>query len=177
MSVEGPIARSVADLAFYFAAIAEPDIHFTKSLARDFKGTRVAWWNDLGGIPIDSRVREITNAQRRVFESFGCIVEEAEPDFTGADAAILGISKDSEASHDKFKKKYGLDFTLVSDTDGAICEAFGVWVEKMNYGKKYMGIERSTFLIGPDGVVRGVWRKVKVDGHVDKVLAAAKALG
>jgi amidase len=85
LSVEGPMARSVADLAFYFSAMAEPDPAFNQPLGRDFKGVRVAWWRDLGGIPIDSRVREITNAQRRVFESLGCIVEEAEPDFTGAD--------------------------------------------------------------------------------------------
>lgn len=83
--VEGPMARSTADLAFYFAALAEPDRSFAGPLERDFKGVRVAWWKDLGGIPIDSRVREITNAQRRVFESLGCIVEEAEPDFAGAD--------------------------------------------------------------------------------------------
>jgi amidase len=83
--VEGPMARSTADLAFYFAALAEPDPSFLQPLERDFKGTRVAWWKDLGGIPIDSRVREITNAQRCVFESLGCIVEETEPGFTGAD--------------------------------------------------------------------------------------------
>ena len=105
-----------------------------------------------------------------------CAFQDNLPNFAGADAAILGISKDSEASHDKFKKKYGLNFTLVSDTDGAICEAFGVWVEKLNYGKKYMGIERSTFLIDKQGVVRQVWRKVKVDGHAEKVLEALKAL-
>jgi len=89
--VEGPMARSTADLAFYFAALAEPDPSFLQSLERDFKGTRVAWWKDLGGIPVDSRVREITNAQRRVFESLGCIVEEAEPDFTGADETFRSL--------------------------------------------------------------------------------------
>jgi peroxiredoxin Q/BCP len=105
-----------------------------------------------------------------------CAFQEMEADFSGADAVVIGVSKDSEASHDKFKKKYGLDFTLVSDGDGAICDAFGVWVEKLNYGKKYMGIERSTFLIDKSGLVRQVWRKVKVDGHAAKVLEAAKAL-
>jgi peroxiredoxin Q/BCP len=105
-----------------------------------------------------------------------CAFQDALPDFSGADAAVIGVSKDSEASHDKFKKKYGLDFTLVSDGDGKICEAYGVWVEKMNYGKKYMGIERSTFLIDKAGIVRQVWRKVKVDGHAGKVLDALKAL-
>ena len=80
-NVEGPMARSVEDGAFYFDALANDHT----PLGRDFRGVRVAWWKDLGGVPVDPRVREITNAQRRVFESLGCIVEEAEPDFTGAD--------------------------------------------------------------------------------------------
>ncbi len=98
------------------------------------------------------------------------------PDFTGANATIIGVSKDSPAKHDKFKEKYELPFTLASDEDGKVCEAYGVWVEKKNYGRTYMGIDRSTFLIDGEGVLRGVWRKVRVDGHVDKVLAAAKDL-
>jgi peroxiredoxin Q/BCP len=105
-----------------------------------------------------------------------CAFQQSLPDFSGANAVIVGVSKDNPASHDKFKAKYDLNFTLVSDTDGEVCEAFGVWVEKSNYGKKYMGIERSTFLIDASGVVRKVWRKVKVDGHAEKVLAEAKAL-
>ncbi len=96
--------------------------------------------------------------------------------FGKVDAEIIGVSKDSEKSHDKFKAKYELPFTLVSDTDGKICEAYGTWVEKSMYGRKYMGIERETFLIDEKGVVRNIWRKVKVTGHVDEVLAAAKAL-
>jgi len=80
-NVEGPMARSAADVAFYFDVLANE----RTSLGRDFRGVRVAWWRDLGGIPVEPRVREITNAQRRVFESLGCIVEEAEPDFSGAD--------------------------------------------------------------------------------------------
>ncbi len=79
------------------------------------------------------------------------------------------------ASHDKFKKKYGLDFTLASDEAKTMLEAYGVWVEKSMYGKKYMGIERTTFLIGADGRIARVWSKVKVPGHVDEVLAAAQA--
>jgi peroxiredoxin Q/BCP len=79
-------------------------------------------------------------------------------------------------SHDRFKKKYDLPFPLVSDEDGELCKAYGVWTEKSMYGKKYMGIERSTFLIDEKGIVRGVWRKVKVDGHADEVLAAVKGL-
>jgi amidase len=85
ISVEGPMARSVADLAFYFSAMAEHDQSFSCSLDRDFHGVRVAWWKNLGGIPIDPRVRDLTNAQRRVFEEIGCIIEEVEPDFSGAD--------------------------------------------------------------------------------------------
>jgi amidase len=85
LGVEGPMARSVADLAYYFSVMAEPDPSFNQPLGRDFNDIRVAWWKDLGGIPIDPRVREITNAQRRMFESLGCVVEEAEPNFTGAD--------------------------------------------------------------------------------------------
>jgi len=85
LGVEGPMARSVADLAFYFSAIADNDPHSAQPLGRDFRGVRVAWWKDLGGIPIDPLVRGITNAQRSVFESLGCVVEEAEPDFAGAD--------------------------------------------------------------------------------------------
>lgn len=97
-------------------------------------------------------------------------------DFAAAGARIVGVSKDGVASHDKFKEKQKLNFTLVSDVDGTLCEAFGVWVEKSMYGKKYMGIERATFLADADGVVREVWRKVKVPGHADEVLEAVKAL-
>jgi peroxiredoxin Q/BCP len=105
-----------------------------------------------------------------------CAFQTALPDFSAANAAIVGISKDDPNSHDKFKAKFALGFTLVSDVDGKACEAFGVWVEKINYGKKYMGIERSTFLIDEQGVVRKIWRKVKVDGHATQVLDEVKAL-
>ena len=105
-----------------------------------------------------------------------CGFAENMPDFGEVDAEIIGVSKDSVARHDKFKAKYELPFTLVSDEDGAICEAYGTWVEKKNYGRTYMGIERATFLIDEEGVVRKVWRKVRVNGHVDAVLEAAKAL-
>ena len=79
-------------------------------------------------------------------------------------------------SHDKFKKKFHLTFPLVSDEDGKVCEAYGTWVEKSMYGRKYMGIERSTFLIDEKGVIRGIWRKVKVPGHADELLKAAEGL-
>ena len=98
------------------------------------------------------------------------------PKFGRTDAAVIGISRDSVASHDRFKKKYDLPFMLASDEEGKVCEAYGTWVEKSMYGRKYMGIERATFLIDPKGIVRNVWRKVKVPGHVEEVLAAAKAI-
>jgi peroxiredoxin Q/BCP len=89
---------------------------------------------------------------------------------------VVGVSKDSVASHDKFKKKYSLTFPLVSDVDGKICGKYGTWVEKSLYGRKYMGIERATFLIDKEGVVAKVWHKVKVAGHVDEVAEALKVL-
>jgi len=98
------------------------------------------------------------------------------PDFSRINAEIIGISKDSEASHAKFRGKYGLKFRLAADTDTEVAKSYGVWIEKSLYGRKYMGMDRATFLIDKDGVVRGVWRSVKVPGHVDAVLAAAKAL-
>jgi len=91
-------------------------------------------------------------------------------------ATVVGISPDSAAKHDKFKAKHDLGVTLAADEDKKICERYGVWVEKSMYGRKYMGVDRSTFLIDGDGNVAKVWRKVKVPGHVDEVLAAAKAL-
>jgi thioredoxin-dependent peroxiredoxin len=97
------------------------------------------------------------------------------PDFEKAGVAVLGASKDSVKSHAKFIAKYDLKVALAADTDGALCEAFGVWVEKSMYGKTYMGIERATFLIGADGRIEQVWRKVKVPGHAESVLAAATA--
>ncbi|MBM3507332.1 MAG: peroxiredoxin [Alphaproteobacteria bacterium] len=96
--------------------------------------------------------------------------------FEKANTAVIGVSKDSCASHAKFREKYKLDHALAADEDGRVVDAYGVWVEKNLSGKKSMGIERATFLIDEKGVVRKVWRKVSVDGHVDEVLAAAKAL-
>ncbi len=92
-----------------------------------------------------------------------------------ADAVVIGVSRDSVASHDKFKKKFELPFPLAADVDGKVCEAYGAWVEKSMYGKKYMGIDRSTFVIGPDVKVKAIFRKVKVEGHVDEVQAAVAA--
>ena len=103
-----------------------------------------------------------------------CAFRDAMPDFSAADARIVGVSKDSAAKHDRFKAKYDLPFTLASDTDGSVCEAYGVWVQKKLYGREYMGIERATFLIGADGRVKRIWRKVKVPGHAEAVLEAAR---
>lgn len=90
-------------------------------------------------------------------------------------AVILGVSNDSQSSHRKFITKYQLPFPLLSDEDKTVSKAYGVYKEKSMYGKKYWGIERSTFVIGRDGTIKSVFRKVKVDGHVDEVLAALKA--
>ena len=105
-----------------------------------------------------------------------CGFRDALPDFSALDATIIGVSKDSVAKHDKFKAKYELPFTLASDEDGKLCEAYGTWVEKSMYGRKYMGIDRATFLIDENGVLRAEWRKVKVPGHVDEVLKIAGQL-
>lgn len=105
-----------------------------------------------------------------------CAFRDALPDFTGAGAEVIGISRDSAASHDRFKTKYALTFRLAADEDGKVCEAYGVWVEKSLYGRKYMGVERATFLLDAEGVIREVWRKVKVVGHAEAVRASARAL-
>ena len=97
-------------------------------------------------------------------------------DFDAAGSAVVGVSRDSADKHDKFIAKHGLKVRLVSDADGELCERYGVWVEKSMYGRKYMGMERSTFLIDGAGAIRQVWRKVRIPGHVDKVLAAVRAL-
>jgi peroxiredoxin Q/BCP len=111
----------------------------------------------------------------------GCTVEACAfrdnlPKFKKLDAKVYGISKDDLKSHAKFTDKYELPFTLISDSDGSICEAFGTWVEKKNYGKTYMGIERATYLIDKEGVIRHIWRKVKALGHADEVLATLKSI-
>jgi thioredoxin-dependent peroxiredoxin len=98
------------------------------------------------------------------------------PEFSAVNTVVLGISKDSTKSHVKFVSKYDLGIILGSDPDGSVCEAFGVWVEKSMYGRQYMGIERSTFLIGSDGKIVAVWRKVKVPGHAESVLTKAREL-
>jgi len=98
------------------------------------------------------------------------------PHFEKIDAAILGVSKDSVAKHEKFITKYDLNFPLASDEDGKTCEAYGTWVEKSMYGRKYMGIDRATFLIDENGKIARIWRKVSVTGHIEDVMKAIKDL-
>jgi len=114
-------------------------------------------------------------------DTSGCTKEaiaftEALGEFKAAGAKIIGISPDSPAKHDKFIAKHDLKITLGADEEKRVCEAYGVWVEKSMYGRKYMGVERSTFLVDADGKIAQVWRKVKVPGHAEKVLAAVKEL-
>jgi len=97
-------------------------------------------------------------------------------DFTAAGAAVVGVSKDKPARHAKFIGKYDLKVALASDVDDSVCEAFGTWIEKSLYGRKYMGIDRATFLIDKDGRIARIWRKVKVAGHAEEVLKAVQAL-
>ncbi len=105
-----------------------------------------------------------------------CDYRDAKPGLSRLKAAVIGISKDSVKSHDGFKSQQKLNFTLAADENGKVCEAYGSWIEKSMYGRKYMGIDRSTFLIDGKGVIRQVWRKVKVPGHVEEVVEALKAL-
>ena len=111
----------------------------------------------------------------------GCTIEAKDfrdrmAKFKDANTVIVGVSRDDAASHAKFKEKYCLPFTLASDEDGKTCEAYGVWAEKSMYGKKYLGIERTTYLIDKTGKIARVWPKVKVEGHAEEVLEAAEAL-
>ena len=114
-------------------------------------------------------------------DTTGCTREAQEfteriADFEAAGAVVVGISKDPVKKHDKFRDKYDLKVILASDAESDVCERYGVWGEKQMYGKTFMGIERSTFLVAGDGTVAREWRKVKVEGHADEVLGAVKAL-
>jgi thioredoxin-dependent peroxiredoxin len=114
-------------------------------------------------------------------DTSGCTLEAQNfqalrQDFAVAGTEIIGVSPDSLKSHDKFRAKYGLEFALASDKAKTMLEAYGVWVEKSMYGLKFMGVERTTVLIDRDGTIARVWPKVKVPGHAEEVLAAAKAL-
>ena len=115
-------------------------------------------------------------------DTSGCTAEAKDfsqlaPDFRKAGVEVIGVSPDSVESHQKFRKKYDLAVRLAADADKAVATAYGVWVEKSMYGRKYMGVERSTFLIDKAGRIARSWRKVKVPGHAAEVLEAAQALG
>jgi thioredoxin-dependent peroxiredoxin len=116
--------------------------------------------------------KDDTSGCTREAQDFSALAEEFEKHGTW----LLGVSKDDAARHRKFTDKYELQVPLATDVDGAACEAFGTWVEKSMYGRKYMGIERATFLIDRDGTIFRIWRKVKVPGHAAEVLAAAREL-
>ncbi len=105
-----------------------------------------------------------------------CAFRDLFPDFSAINAVVIGVSKDSPASHDRFKAKYQLPFILAADTETCLAQAYGVWIEKKNYGKTYMGMDRATFLIDEARVVRAIWRKVKVEGHAESVRAALAKL-
>ncbi len=138
---------------------------------------------DGGGMlgPQDFRGRKLVIYFYPKDDTRGCTTEALAftarlADFEAAGAAVVGISKDSVKSHEKFCRKHGLGVPLLSDEDGEVVARFGVWVEKSMYGRTYMGIDRSTFLVDAQGIVARVWRKVSVPKHVDEVLAAAQAL-
>jgi peroxiredoxin Q/BCP len=115
-------------------------------------------------------------------DTSGCTAEALsfsglKPEFDALDAVLIGLSPDSVKSHDRFRQKHGLDVDLAADEDKQVLETYGVWVQKSMYGRKYMGVERTTLLIDRDGKVARVWNKVKVPGHAAEVLEAVKALG
>ncbi len=116
--------------------------------------------------------KDDTSGCTREAQDFTALAEEFERSGTW----ILGVSKDDARKHRKFIDKYELKVPLATDPDGSVCEAFGTWIQKSMYGRKYMGIERATFLVDRDGVVQRVWRNVKVPGHAEEVLAAAREL-
>ena len=116
--------------------------------------------------------KDDTSGCTREAQDFTALAEE----FESAGTWILGVSKDDAKKHAKFIAKYDLKVPLATDPDGSVCETFGTWVEKSMYGRKYMGIDRATFLVDRDGVIKRVWRKVKVPGHAEEVLAAAREL-
>ena len=138
---------------------------------------------DGGGFlgPADFRGRKLVLYFYPKDDTPGCTTEALDftarlAEFEAAGTAVVAISKDSVKSHDRFRDKHGLGLPLLSDESGEVVERFGLWGEKSMYGKTFMGVERATFLIDADGIVRRIWPKVKVAGHVDQVLAAAQAL-
>jgi thioredoxin-dependent peroxiredoxin len=140
------------------------DHHGKRVTLADFLGTRLVIYfypkDDTSGCTIEAQ--EFTY-HAKAFEAAGC--------------KVVGVSKDSVASHCKFMAKHNLTVTLLSDEGGKMCEDYGVWVQKSMYGKHYMGIERTTFLIDEKGMIRHIWNKVSVKDHAENVLAAAQAIG
>ncbi len=106
-----------------------------------------------------------------------CAFQAGLPDFSGLDATIIGVSKDKMKALETFAEKFNLEFPLASDPEAQVINAYGAWQEKAMYGKKYMGIERSTVLVDAKGTIAKIWPKVKIDGHADDVLKAVRALG
>jgi thioredoxin-dependent peroxiredoxin len=132
-------------------------------------------------IPADFRGQKLVLYFYPKDDTSGCTREAQDftalaSEFEGEGTWILGVSKDDARKHAKFTEKYGLKVPLATDVDGSVCEAFGTWVEKSLYGRKYMGIDRATFLIDRNGTIARIWRKVKVPGHAEEVLEAAKEL-
>ncbi len=114
-------------------------------------------------------------------DTSGCTAQACEfrntlPAFTNLGATVIGVSKDDMASHERFSRKYNLTFPLASDETGVVCEKFGTWVQKSMYGRTYMGIERTTFLVDASGIIRAIWRKVSVPGHIEEVKKALEVL-
>ncbi len=132
--------------------------------------------------PVDAKGRKLVVYFYPKDDTPGCTTEAKDfsvlaDAFAAADVLVVGVSKDPPAKHAKFTAKHELKIQLVSDMDGDVCDAWGTWIEKSLYGRQYMGIDRATFLIDRDGRIHQVWRKVKVKGHAEIVLEAAKALG
>lgn len=147
------------DLAPEFAL---PDEHGTVHRLSDRRGS----WTVVYFYPEDDTPGCTTEA---------CQFRDLDPDFRGVDAAVWGISPDDRGSHARFRAKFGLPFTLLSDEDHAVAEVFGAWQEKQSYGRTYLGIVRSSFLVDPDGRIETAWPKVRADGHAAQVLEAIRA--
>jgi len=144
--------------------VALPDEHGTVHRLEDRRGS----WTVVYFYPADDTPGCTTEA---------CQFRDLHGDIGGLDAEIWGVSPDGAGSHAAFRAKFGLPFTLLSDEDHAVAEAWGAWGEKFNYGKRYMGIVRSSWLVDPDGRVAVAWPKVKADGHAAQVLEALRAAG
>jgi thioredoxin-dependent peroxiredoxin len=142
-----------------------PDVHVTASDGRTFNLSKPG-----GTVVLYFYPKDDTSGCTREAQDFSALSGE----FERAGAFVVGVSRDPMKRHEKFIEKYDLAVPLASDEDGQVSDAFGTWVEKSMYGRKYMGMERSTFLIGSEGIVHKAWRKVKVPGHAEEVLGAVR---